>query len=220
MITKVSTLIMLNYENFGLDKIFNDKTKPILEYFLKKDIDVLIGKDEFDIKTGFPNDNGLKFEPYEDMLLVNCDGIEYLIGSEKSIFFIMERENPNNEIVFSYDEEANTYANIIFIENENQSIREIQKISLDDNYSYEYQKTIATSDGTIKFPSYKLELLKEIDETDYLKLTSLDKNNHSKLINTIEMPKIDNDLAVYFENIFSILEASTISRKERILSII
>ena len=210
MITKVSTLIMLNYENFGLNKIFNENTKPILEYFLKKDIDVLIGKDEFDVKTGKPNENGLKFEPHDGMLLVNCDGIEYLIGSEKKIFFIMERENPNNEILFSYDEEENTYANIIFIENDNQSIREIQKISLDDNYSYEYQKTIATADGTINFPSYRLELLKEID----------DKDHHSKLINTIELPKIDDNLAIYFENIFSILEASTISKRERILSII
>ena len=220
MITKVSSLIMINYKNIGLDKLFNEDTLPILEYFLKKDIDVLIGKDEYENKTGMPSDTGLSFKPYDDMLLVSCDNIEYLIGLEDSVFFIIDRVNQNNKALFSFDEENKTYANIICIEDENQSIREVQKIFLDDSYSYEYQKTIATADGTIKFPLYKLELLKELDEIDYLKLTSYDKNYNGRLINTVEVPKIDDNLLVYFENIFSILETSTIDRKRRILSIL
>ena len=220
MITKVSSLIMLNYKNLGLDKLFDEKTKPILEYFLKKDIDVLIGKDDFEAKTGLPFENGLGFKPYNGMLLINCDSVEYLIGIKNDIFFIMEKENENNKILFSFNKEDNEYINMIFFEDDNESIREVQKISLDENHSYEYQKTIATADGTIKFPAYRLELLKEIDEIDYLSLTSYDKNNNSRIINTVEVPKISSDILVYLENIFSILEASTISRRKRILNMI
>ena len=213
MINKVSSLIMINYGNLGLDRLFDDKTIPILLYFLKKDIEVLIGKDEFESKNELPYTDGLSFKPCDGMLLAICDGYEYLIGSDDSTFFIFDKKNPNNKIIIEYDKINEIYINRICLSDETQSINEVQKIFLKENNEYEYQKTITTTDGIIKYPLYRIKLLEEVDNIEYLKIMSYDKGYNDKTIDIIKNPKIDDNLMIYFENIFSILEASSIDRK-------
>ena len=160
---KLVDYIMGEVEFLGFGEMFNEETKPVVRYFLEKNIKAILGKTEFNINQG---DNSellvekvVGSEENPNRLVFDIGGNEFSINYNDGVlnFGDCAFRSPNGLSKITFDKDNNGYTNVVTYPKDDTFVQETQKVSLGEDKIFEYQKEVGNSIEEItKYPRYMM----------------------------------------------------------------
>ena len=220
--------IMNETQFLNLPVMNDNETKLIIEYFLNKNIQCLLGKTDFNIN-----------ENEKSELLINTDGsrlnidfggnryiIDCILVEDIMSLTIQDLNQEYARAEISINATDKTYSNLVAYYNDDVLMRENQKVNIIPSKEFEYQKEVCYKDGEVeKYPKYMMVPagVKRNPDDEMFKIISpevVSNKNDSflkRIIDEVKNPSLvpiktnygDYNILEYIEKIYDVMEEKT-----------